>query len=147
MRGGLRMILSFLMLICIGGGIAGGFYLIRYLEKMQFEGEGGRQAFVELEEINISIIRNNFPAEIRTYKLTIETREGGPLKVVLESRPRLKDIYINIMSSLATRAGPENLDNSEYLRGLMVQQSNELLSPGAVRDIFIRTLTVRPVES
>ncbi len=147
MRGGLRMILSFLMLICIGGGIAGGFYLIRYLEKMQFEGEGGKQAFVELDEINISIIRNNFPAEIRTYKLTIETREGGPLRVVLESRPRLKDIYINTISSLAMRAGPENLDNSDYLRGLMVQQSNELLSPGAVRDIFIRTLTIRPVES
>jgi hypothetical protein len=102
---------------------------------------------VELEEINISIIRNNFPAEIRTYKLTIETREGGPLKVVLESRPRLKDLYINIMSSLATRAGPENLDNSDYLREMMVRQSNELLTPGAVRDIFIRTLTVRPVES
>ncbi len=147
MRGGLRMILSFLMLICIGGGIAGGFYLIRYLEKMQFEGEGGKQAFVELEEINISIIRNNFPAEIRTYKLTIETREGGPLRVVLESRPRLKDIYISTISALAMRAGPENLDNSDYLRGLMVQQSNELLSPGAVRDIFIRTLTIRPVES
>ncbi|KJV10421.1 hypothetical protein VZ95_05015 [Elstera litoralis] len=66
---------------------------------------------------------------------------------MLESRPRLKDLYINIISSLATRAGPENLDNSDYLREMMVRQSNEVLTPGAVRDIFIRNLTIRPVES
>lgn len=147
MRGGLRMILSFLMLICIGGGIAGGFYLIRYLEKQQFEGEAGKQMFVEMEDITISIIRNNAPTEMRTYKLTLETRDGAPLKIVLQSRPRLIDLYINTMSALATRAGPENIDNTDYLREMMVRKSNELLRDGAVRDIFIRNLIVRPVES
>ncbi len=147
MRGGLRMILSFLMLICIGGGIAGGFYLIRYLEQQQFQGDGGRPMYVELEDINISIIRNNAPAETRTYKLTLETRDGAPLKIVLQSRPRLRDAYINVMSSLATRAGPENLDNSDYLREMMVRKSDELLTPGAVRDVFIRNLTVQPANS
>ena len=75
------------------------------------------------------------------------TRDGAPLKIVLQSRPRLIDLYINTMSALATRAGPENIDNTDYLREMMVRKSNELLRDGAVRDIFIRNLVVRPVES
>ncbi len=146
MRQVLRMILSMLMLIAIGGAIAGAFFLVRHLQERQYTDLNQPAAFVELEPIYLPIVRNGELAEGRTYVLVIETRDGAPLKQVLEERPRLRDLYFTYMTALSTRAGPENLDNIPYLKDQLLKASLEMLGRPAVIGINIKNVFVVPRE-
>lgn len=143
----IRFIVSFLTLIVVGGIIAGSFFGVRYLQEQQFHESNSKVAWVELEEIHITMTRDTEVQEIRTYGIVLETREGNPYKLVVEQRPRLKDKFMVYMAALATRAGPENLDNLPYVKRQLLYGAEEVLGPRAVIDISFKVMTSRTPES
>lgn len=125
MRALVRLILTLFGLVAIGGGAAGGWYLYKHVEKLQYE--SGSPAFIDLEPINITILKEGVPAEIRTYWLTIETREGTPFGKVVSQRSALYAEYVKYLAALAGRAGPENIDNEPYVKQQLLLASEEML--------------------
>ncbi|MFD2263086.1 hypothetical protein ACFSM5_09330 [Lacibacterium aquatile] len=150
MRALVRLILTLFGLVAIGGGAAGGWYLYKHVEKMQYE--SGNPAFLDLEPMNITIIKEGVPTEIRTYWLTIESREGTPMGKILAQRTALAADYYKYLTALAGRAGPENIDNEPYVKTQLMLASKELLAPKAeaslnpVKAVLIRRIQFRDMQ-
>lgn len=135
----LRMLIFLVATLVVGLVIGGAVWGVRYLQDKQFSDDNTLVAFIDLEEFNISKIRNGQVVETRTYGLTIETRQGNPYRLVIEQRPKLRDIYQNYITALSTRSGPENWDNPDYVRAQLQKASDEFLGPKAVFGVLIKT--------
>lgn len=145
----IRLFLTFVMLIAIGGAISGGIFLVKYLETRQFSAANTDVKFVELDEINIPVFSNGKLTETRTFGFTVETRNGNPLRLVLEQRPKLRDEYLKYLMALSTRAGPENIDQPgyAYLKDQLRKASDQILGPNVIYDVLVKYDGLRPVDA
>jgi hypothetical protein len=144
MRALVRLILTLLGLVALGGGAAGGWWLYKHLERKQYE--DGTPAFLDLDPVNITIMREGVPVEIRTYWMTIETRQGTPMGRVLQAKDGLRSEYVRYLSALAGRAGPENIDNEPYVKQQLVKASEEMLKVTAVKQVLFRRFQFRDLQ-
>lgn len=144
MRALVRLILTLFGLVAIGGGAAGGWYLYKHVERRQYE--SGTPSFLDLDAMNVTIMKEGVPTEIRTYWLTIESREGTPMGKVLSQRTALAAEYYNYLNALAGRAGPENIDNEPYVKQQLMIASKEMLKADAVKAVLIRRIQFRDLQ-
>lgn len=138
-----RMLVFLVAMLVVGVVIGGAVWGVRYLQDKQFSDTNTQVAFIDLDEFNITKIKNSQVIEIRTYGLTVETRAGNPYRLVIEQRPKLRDIYQNYITALSQRAGPENWDNPDYVRAQLQKASDEFLGPKAVFNVLIKTQFTR----
>jgi hypothetical protein len=137
-----RLFLGFLMLFAIGGAVAGIVTYLRVKEETAVTASlspTATPAFVELEPINVPVQRDDEVPETRTYIFVLETRPGLQEKVALQ-RLRLRDSYTKYLTALASRAGPENIENVPYLKGQLQGAANDILGPNVVQGVLIRSV-------
>lgn len=141
-----RIFLGILMLFAIGGAVAGVITYMRVQDKPVAEGEApkptartGRPSFVELDPINVPIQRDDEVPETRTYIFVLESKSDDK-DTILRQRVRLRDTYTRYVVALSTRAGPENLDNVAYLKAQLQAAANEILGPGVVQGVLIKSV-------
>lgn len=135
-----RLFLGFLMLIAIGGAVAGGITYLRLHKQREFTSANVTPAFVELDGINVPITQDGAITETRTYFFVLETRDGAPENLVVQQRPKLRDIYTNYLLALASRAGPENIENLPYVKEQLQAAAQDMLGPNVVYGVLIRSM-------
>lgn len=136
-----RVLLSFIGLVIAAGIVMGALKFLRYYEGEQFSESNTKPMFVELDPIYLPTIKDDEVVATDTWNLVIETRDGGPYRLVLEQRGKLHDIYMNYLSTLSARRGPENIQNIRYVKQQLTLASTEFLGPNVVRDVLIKNLT------
>jgi hypothetical protein len=132
------------MVVALLGTVAGGTMLFRYLQDRQFSDANTSATFVDMDPINVSIVKDGEIMEIRTYTFVVETRAGGPHSRVTQNRPKLRETYMMYLNALAQRRGPENIDNLDYVRLQLTRAGTDLLGPKVVYSVLIKSFLTRP---
>lgn len=113
-------------------------------QEHQFTNPNAEPFFFELDPIAIPIMRDGRTHEVMTFVFTIETREGIPRLRALESRPRLRDMLITYLHSLAARTGRENINNTAYVGQQLTLAASEKFGPNIFKSVLVKSIAVRP---
>ncbi len=133
-----RVLTTLFALVALGAAVAYFINFVKQREAAEYTAANTRPANVDIPQIDVSILRDGVPVETRSFQITVETVEGGPLKTVNENKTRLQDLFRQYLTSFAQRPGPENLDNQDYVKRELLAGGQQLVGEGSVRGIDIR---------
>jgi flagellar basal body-associated protein FliL len=142
----LRIIL-YLLTLCVVGALGVGAYKFVLYRQAQEYSEANLSAtpvFVDLAPVYVPIVRDGDLKETRVFQLTIETREGGPHTALLRDMPRVQDLMVRHLTAFAERRGPENIDNTDYMKRELTLACGDLLGQGVVRNVLFNSILTRP---
>lgn len=130
------------MLLALAGG--GVIAYIFFTQNQQHQVAPATPAsFINLDPIQVPITEGGV-TQTRTYYLTVESREGAAHRTVQQQDKKLRDLYMTVLSALSTRAGPENLENTDYTKEQLKLASERVVGPNVVYGVLIRNVLSRP---
>lgn len=134
-----RALFSFIGLMVAIGLVLGSLKFLDYYRQRQFSDRNTTPAFVELDPIYLAFVQDNEVTASEAWYFVIETREGGPHRLVLEQRTQLRGLYTKYLKALATRRLPDNLDNMDYVKQQLVMASKEYLGGNVVKQVLLKS--------
>ena len=90
-----------------------------------------------LDQLFIPVFRNDQLVETRSYIMTLETRQGTPLELLLHDKAKVRQLFQFYLNAFATRRGPENLDNDAYVKAQLIQASDEYFHQHIIHDVLL----------
>jgi regulator of protease activity HflC (stomatin/prohibitin superfamily) len=141
-----RVVLILLTLLAVGAAIAGSIIYVKESREKEEARLAQIPAYVPLEQLFIPIFRNDQLVETRIYIMTLETREGPPLEMLVRDKPKVRQLFQFYLNAFATRRGPENLDNDAYVKAQLIKASDEYFHQHVVFDVLLQETLNRPAS-
>jgi flagellar basal body-associated protein FliL len=141
-----RVVLILLTLLAVGAAIAGSVIYVKESRDKEEARLAQIPAYVPLEQLFIPIFRNDQLVETRVYIMTLETRQGEPLQMLVRQKPKVRQLFQFYLNAFATRHGPENLDNDAYVKAQLIQASDEYFHEHVVYDVLLQETLNKPAS-
>jgi hypothetical protein len=134
----IRVIMTLFALVALGAGAAFFIDFVKQREQAEFTETNQRPSYVELPQMNVPIMRGGQVIEVRSFVFVIETVEGGPIERIRQNQAKLRNLYFTYLNAMANRAGPENIENIEYVCEQLKLASVDLVGEHVVRKVLLR---------
>jgi flagellar protein FliL len=140
-------IIIVVVLVLLGGGGAATWFLVlkEDPEAKPEEAPIDAVAFIEMDSLNVPVIKNGVIQRYVLLRVTLDMRDGEARTLALAAMPKLRDRFINdLYGYFENLPASEKGVNIKTIKRRMLRTSNAVLGADAVRDILILGVFERP---